>query len=326
MILPASVQFYPTLQCNQECGFCFNRNIYDKGLYKEMDRTRAYSLIPLFNETGITEVDILGGEPLLVPWLQDFVLRLLDTGITVNISTNGSLSLPVRQFADISSPLLNFGFSIHGLSDTHSQLTSSTHFGAMVSGIRTMVDAGRNPVTKTTLTRENLDEIPDLIALLRDLGVKRYYLLHEDTIGRETHFNGFSFPEFWERYTLLKETCTRDFSIGFVAASGFYKDSKNHGCRCDAGIHKLAVFPDGSVFPCNLFGRFPEYNMGNIFERNTRNLLSHPSLGPFRKTSLKNPCMSQNCDHFAVCSGGCPAHCYERFRTFDTADPRCSRY
>jgi radical SAM protein with 4Fe4S-binding SPASM domain len=326
MIFPTSVQFYPTLRCNQECSFCFNRNIYDKQLFTEMDRTRAYSLTTFFNRIGITEVDILGGEPLLVPWLRDFVLRLLDTGITVNISTNGSLSLPVQLFADISSPLLNFGFSIHGLKDTHSRLTSSNHFDTMVSGIRAMVDAGRNPVTKTTLTLENLDEIPALLSFLKDLGVRRYFLLHEDTLGRETPFRGFSFPEFWERYILLKETCDKEITMGFVAASGFYKDSKNHGCRCDAGIHKLAVFPDGSIFPCNLFGRFPEFNLGNIFEKNRGNLLAHPSLGTFRKTGMKNPCPSQDCYHFAVCSGGCPAHCYARFRTFDMADTRCSRY
>ena len=326
MKFPPSVQFYPTMRCNQECSFCFNRNITGTRLFTEMARGDALTLASLLNEMGVSEVDILGGEPLLVPWLRDFTVRLLDTGTTVNISTNGSVFQAVQQFAEISSPLLNFGFSIHGFTGVHSRLTSSDHYGALLSGITTMVKAGTDPVTKSTLTRENLEQIPALISFLRDLGVTRYYLLHEDTIGRGKPFRGFSFPEFRDVYSRLHSTFRQEITVGFVAASGFYKDSRNSGCRCDAGTHKLAIFPDGSVFPCNLFGGFPEYMIGNIFQRHNEKILLHPMLDSFRVSGMKNPCASEDCIYYSVCSGGCPAHCYASHRRFDIADPRCCKF
>ena len=57
----------------------------------------------------------------------------------------------------------------------------------------------------------------------------------------------------------------KPFHIGFVAASGFYKYGREACGRCDAGIEKIAVMPDGSVFPCNLFAGFKEFRLGNIF-------------------------------------------------------------
>ena len=90
------------------------------------------------------------------------------------------------------------------------------------------------------------------VSFLKNLGVKRYYLLHEDTI-RRSHAAGLPFPEFWELFLKIQDHLKEILDIGFVAASAFYKYGSLTQGRCDAGVEKLAVLPDGAVFPCNLF-------------------------------------------------------------------------
>jgi radical SAM protein with 4Fe4S-binding SPASM domain len=320
MRYPAFIQLYPTLRCNQKCGFCFNQNIAIP--YRDMAENDAYRLASILREGGHSEIDILGGEPMLVPWLPDFVNHVTDSGTMVNISTNGSLPHAVDRLAINNTGLLNIGFSLHGLPEAHRSLTAADNFSLAVTGIQTMIEKGKDPIVKSTLTRANANEIRPLVQYLRDLGIKRYYLLYEDSIGRTDHSSCLSYPEFMRFYTAVQNDL-KPFNIGFVAASGFYKYGGKAFGRCDAGIEKIAVMPDGSVFPCNLFAGFEEFRLGNIFLEGIEKIWDSPILKPFR-TSHENACGKGDCPYSACCGGGCPAHSYFFYGTIDAADPRCA--
>lgn len=322
MYLPTSIQFYPTLSCNQQCSFCFNQGIPDTNLFAEMSREKALLLADILIDSGITEVDVLGGEPLLVPWLKDFVIRLVNRKITVTISTNGTLLKSLVTLSEIRSSLLNIGFSLHGFSEKHRQLTGSGSFDKTVRATMFMIEKGLNPITKSALTRDNKDEIYPLVAFLKTLGVKRYYLMHEDIMGRPDGTT-FSFPEFWEIYKGIRKDFTGIVDVGYVAASGFRASLTGRDSRCDAGSAKLAIFPDGSVFPCNLFAQFPEFNLGNIFHASTEKILAHHILQRFQKRNGKNKCPRHTCRFYSECRGGCPAHTYQYNGSLDSVDPRC---
>ncbi len=213
-----------------------------------MHEKDAYMLSSMLGEHGCSEIDILGGEPMLVPWMSDFVNHVTDSGTMVNISTNGSLPHVVDQLSRNNTGLLNIGFSIHGLPEAHQCLTAADNFSTAITGIQKMMEKGKDPLVKSTLTRANTNEIRPLVKYLRDLGIKRYYLLYEDSIGRTDLSSVLSYPEFMRFYTAVQNDI-KPFHIGFVAASGFYKYGREAPGRCDAGIEKIAVMPDGSVFP-----------------------------------------------------------------------------
>ena len=92
------IQLYPTLRCNQSCSFCFNQNISRSSSYKDMSERDAYALVDILVKTGIREIDILGGEPMLVAWMKDFVEYVTGLDIALNISKNGSLPDIVSQY------------------------------------------------------------------------------------------------------------------------------------------------------------------------------------------------------------------------------------
>jgi radical SAM protein with 4Fe4S-binding SPASM domain len=320
MQFPSFIQFYPTLRCNQRCGFCFNQNIATP--YGDMPEEDAYRLSSMLREIRCSEIDILGGEPMLISWMSDFVNHATDSGFMVNISTNGSLPQVVDQLSINDTGLLNIGFSLHGLTEAHRSLTAADNFSIAVTGIQKMIEKGKNPIVKSTLTRTNAKEIRPLVKYLRHLGIKRYYLLYEDSIGRTDHSSCFSYPEFMRFFTDVQNDL-KPFHIGFVAASGFYKYGGKACGRCDAGIKKIAVMPDGSVFPCNLFAGFQEFRLGNIFLDGIGKIWNNSILNQFR-ASHENACRRDDCRYSANCGGGCPAHSYFFFGTIDAADPRCS--
>jgi radical SAM protein with 4Fe4S-binding SPASM domain len=324
MKYPSFIQLYPTLRCNQDCGFCFNRSI-SSGAYGDMNDADANALGSMLIKDHITEIDILGGEPMLLPWISDFTKRMMDSGIRVNVSTNGSMPDALDRFIDLGGDLFKIGFSIHGFSRTHDALTKSDNFSRSVRGLRKMIDAGKDPVVKSVLLQENKNEIFELVPYLAEFGVRRYFLLFEDTIGRQLSRSCFSFPEFYDIYSQVKTDSKGLLDVNFVAASGFYKYGSLEG-RCDAGTEKIAILPDGSAFPCNLFAGFKKFRLGSIFADGIEKILRNPLLESFRNRGAGNACIATDCRNYSVCTGGCPAHSYFFCHTLHAADPRCQPY
>ena len=287
-----------------------------------MGKNEAFSLLDVAAKHAIHEIDILGGEPLLVPWMKDFIACAIASGLTVNLSTNGGLAGLIIDLAERCPDSLNIGFSILGLSETHNALTHSDNFSGAIEGIKRLVSDGRNPIVKSVLMHENRGEIFQLAAYLADLDVKRYFLLHEDIIGRQ-YSQAFSFPEYHAFYEALKKEIGEGLDTGFVAASGFYKYADQERGRCDAGITKIAVMPDGSAFPCNLLAGSQNFFLGNIFRDGIEKIWRNPVLDYFRKHRVENQCINKKCPHFKTCAGGCPAHSYFFYGSMDTVDPRC---
>jgi len=119
----------------------------------------------------------------------------------------------------------------------------------------------------------------------------------------------------------LKNELEEALDTGFVAASAFYKYGSRTQVRCDAGFTKIALMPDGSAFPCNLFFGFNEFRLGNIFKDDYKKILDNPVLEKLRRFQ-GNQC-TLTCGHHSTCTGGCPAHCFFSHGSLDFADPRC---
>lgn len=289
-----------------------------------MDIQKAFYLSGLFSANGISEIDLLGGEPLLIPWLIRFIEPIIGNGIRVNISTNGSSTEFIEQFRNFETDLLNIGFSVHGLSKTHNALTGSDNFTRTIYGIKLLIEAGKIPHVKSILTPENINEIFSLVDYLIEIGVRRYYIMFEDTIGMDNNSHCIPFPHFWDFYHNLKKFTRGRLEIGAVVASGFLSELSNSNMRCKAGNDKLAILPDGSVFPCNLFAGFQEFCLGNIFIDKYDKILENPIINYFRNHE-KNGCINTNCKYFISCRGGCPAHIYYYSRSFEGGDIRCKK-
>ncbi len=319
--LPRYIQLYPTYRCNQRCEFCFNSPRAD---IADMTFDDALTLLDILSCHGVEEIDIMGGEPLLLDWMPDFVNIALKSGRLVNLSTNGSTPDIMEKFAGLDPERFNIGISLEGSTEEkHNRITNSHHFYRAVASVAGLVSSGLDPIVKTVVSNETIADIRDIINLIREMGVKRYYLIHMDLMTRDTTLTnatlGYSaFRSFYEEI----RSSNRDIGIYKVNASCFEKETLPEEVRCAGGVRKLAVMPDGSSYPCNLFQHFQEFNLGNIFDDGLFTIWANPKLDLFRHCR-KNRCALDTCADRLSCTGGCPAHGYYHYGGRLGPDVRC---
>ena len=318
---PEYIQLYPTTRCNQRCSFCFNPV---DGHPADMQFDNAIVLLDILTDNGIKYIDIMGGEPFLIPWLTDFIDRALSKGMSLNISTNGSRPALLQRLRGIPLDHFNIGISLEGsTAERHNRMTGSHNFTSAIDSIKCLIDLSLDPIVKTVLSRETTCDIQNIVSLIRGIGVRRYYILHMDILSKKDAELKDTFPyiAFLDFYRKIKQA-NPDIEIHRVHASCFDKNSLPSGARCAGGVRKLSILPDGSVFPCNLFHNNREFALGNIFRDRFTNIWRHPALDFFR-TYQKNSCGSDTCENRPSCTGGCPAHSYYHYGNPDTTDIRC---
>jgi radical SAM protein with 4Fe4S-binding SPASM domain len=289
-----------------------------------MSFDNALRFLGILSRQGVGELDVMGGEPLLLDWMPDFAAAVAESGISLNLSTNGSIPEAIGRLRGLEGKNISVGVSLEGSTEErHSRLTCSRHFPAALKSISALLSSGFSPIVKTVVSRETMGDIQSIAALLKREGVRRYYLIHMDLLSPEQQLRNAAvgYPEFLSFYQQIRDA-NPDMSVLKVNASCFEKNTLPAGMRCAGGVKKLAVMPDGSVYPCNLFHHINSFKLGNIFETDITEIWRHPALNVFRGNT-GNSCAVEDCTNRASCTGGCPAHGYFHYGRPAATDPRC---
>lgn len=323
---PQFVQLYPTLRCNQGCVFCFNAGLPKDQRQSEFSSEQALNLVRVCRSLGIREIDVMGGEPLLLDWMPDFAREAVAEGMKVNISTNGSRPGLVHRFAGLPPGMINIGVSLEGGSaGRHHERTRSSHFSSALRTIASIAETGIDPIVKSVVTRSSATDIQSIADRIRLLGVRRFFLIHADAMTRDRTVieDCVGYPVFRD-FVQRMQKANSDIAIEPVAASCFSRHGLPAGVRCAGGVRKLAVMPDGSLFPCNLLFHFPEMRLGNMFEDDFRVIWEDPRLSVFRTNEFCG-CTEQSCPNLQDCTGGCPAHNLLHAGSGSGKDIRCQQ-
>jgi MoaA/NifB/PqqE/SkfB family radical SAM enzyme len=112
---PMTLEIYPTLKCNLNCGFCDTTERHQKPV-NELSLARHLALLEEAAEMGVQRAFVLGGgEPLLAKEKTPAILkRIKELGMEGILTTNGTLMGP-----DLREDLLEWGwdeihFSVDG--------------------------------------------------------------------------------------------------------------------------------------------------------------------------------------------------------------------
>ena len=124
------------------------------------------------------------GEPLINKELPQIIKYLKERGVEVIINSNGTLLTPAWQEKLVLSGLDQFRCSIDGAKDeTYARIRGANLLPQLVSGLEGLVKTKvrlRSTTPRISIwcvaTRENLQELPDLVRLAARLGVKEIYL------------------------------------------------------------------------------------------------------------------------------------------------------
>lgn len=333
-----------TYKCNLYCSHCYINAGPQGG--PELDPGQKLWIAEELSSHGIPHVVLTGGEPLLARGFWSVARRLAELGRpSMSLSSNGTL-INDR----VAGRLAEHGFKYVGVS--LDSLRPSLHdkfrgapgaFGKTVRGIRSLVDAGIPVGIRTTITRWNTDEIPDMIDYAAKLGASRVALYMLDTVGRGRLIPG-DLPtpgqtarlldrliEKAREYEGVVEILLVRFNQGGIYIARKLARSPREmeelleviGSQGDCGRKAVSIYPDGKVKPCQFIDHI---DLGDLTRQSLGEILSpsNPKLKPFLEVDkhLKGP-RCNKCPYKTYCGGGSRSRAQALSGDFWGDDPLC---
>ena len=203
-------------RCNLACKHCYATSA-DIDFAGELDTAEVFEVMDDLRACGVSVLILSGGEPLLRPDIFEISQRARTMGFYVGLSSNGTL-IDEHNIDRIRAVGYDYvGVSLDGLRATHDRFRrKSGAFDASLHGIRLCREAGIKVGLRFTLTRDNADELPDLLCLMEDEGIDKFYLSHLNYAGRGNRNRDSDLHHRMTRQAmdLLFETCWRDVQRG----------------------------------------------------------------------------------------------------------------
>ncbi len=173
-----------TRRCNLKCRHCYAvaANRHFPG---ELTSAEAVTVLDDLAAYGIPALILSGGEPLYRVDTLDLARRAKAHGLYTALSTNGTpiAGALADEVADVGFDYV--GISLDGIGATNDWFRGeSGAFDAALAGVRACKARGIKVGLRFTMTRDNCDQLGDLLDLARAEGVEKFYLSHLVYAGR----------------------------------------------------------------------------------------------------------------------------------------------
>jgi heme d1 biosynthesis radical SAM protein NirJ len=176
-----------TRRCNLTCKHCYALSA-DKEFPGELSNAEVNDVMDDLKAFRVPVLILSGGEPLLRRDIFEVSQRAKAMGFYVGLSTNGVL-IDESNIAAIAAVGYDYvGISIDGLRETHDRFRRKQGaFDASMAAVRLCRERELKVGLRFTATSDNAGELPDLLALMEDEGVDKFYLSHLNYAGRGNH-------------------------------------------------------------------------------------------------------------------------------------------
>lgn len=327
---PITVHLEITTKCPLECVHCYN---YWRGhgcptLNHNMKEDEGRALIRKLSESGVFNIIITGGEPLLN---FNTLIAVAEEARSLGIrySLNSSI-IPLDEKKAkklIELGLKNVLTSVPGIGDTYDLITQ--RFGAYQVFLRKLDIARRCGIDVTpnmVVTKLNLPHVYETASQLKELGFKRFMAGKAACPGNCQDFSEFMLSQIeFEEYLKTLKSVKEDLEMEVDTLSCYplcgtdYPDDYASiilGRNCTAGISFGAISVNGDVRPCPQI----ETVYGNLFTESLVSIWKKASL--WRKgDNIPEPC--NTCALLKYCGGGCRMEAKMSGGDFSKNDPYC---
>lgn len=173
-----------TRRCNLRCRHCYTVSA-DVEFPGELTHAMAMDVLDDLDDFGIPALILSGGEPLVRRDFFEIAERARRMKCHLALSTNGTGL--VGETADRIAALgFDYvGISLDGIGETNDWFRGKIGaFSQALDGIRACKARGIRVGLRFTITADNARQLPDLLALVDDEGVDKFYLSHLVYAGR----------------------------------------------------------------------------------------------------------------------------------------------
>jgi radical SAM/SPASM domain protein of ACGX system len=340
-----TLQWHITAECDQHCMhcYCYDSPTYENEIKKELSYEDCVRVIDdfseCFNNWGMpTRINFTGGDPLLRKDIFDLIGYAKRKGILIGILGN-----PNHLDYETSCKLKKLGVyryqvSIDGLEETHDRLRNSKGlFKDTIRAIHILEDVGISSVVMFTLSKENANELIEVIRLVAKEGVSIFDFARVVPIGtgkqlKENMLNSREYRnlllKILEEYRCLQENGNHTFfgrkdhlwkllyqELGLLKPLPKDKETIFSGCGIGSSI--LTILADGTVLACR---RLP-VEIGKVPEKSIREIFINSSEHN-RMRQIEHMHKCSKCDLMQFCRG-CPAVAYGAHGDYMAPDPQC---
>ena len=326
--IPRVIAWEVTRSCPLSCKHCraaAQNTPYEGELTTEEARRMLDSIAAMAKPVLI----LTGGEPLLRPDVYDMAAYARDLGMRPVLATCGSLLTDETARKLKEAGIATISISIDGAdAESHDAFRGTDGaFAAALTGIETAQRAGIDVQINTTVTRDNVDELADILEIAVDAGTKVFnpFLLVPTGRGKELADREMS-PSQYEQTLrwLARQQGRDDIGIRVTCAPHFQRivrDTGMHGGGgCLGGKSFAFVSHRGQVQCCGFLdveaGDLRDHDMDfrKVWE-------DSPLFADLRDTGrYKGRC--GGCEFVAVC-GGCRARAHTILGDYLQEEPFC---
>ena len=336
-------------RCNLTCKHCYSISA-DKDFPGELSTEQVFTTMDDLKQFKVPVLILSGGEPLLRADIFDISKRAKDMGFYVGLSTNGTLIDKSNIKAIAAMGYDYVGISIDGIKSTHDYFRRREGaYEEAMNGIRLCRDEGIKVGMRFTITMDNAHELPELLALMDEEQIDKFYLSHLNYAGRGNKNRGDDVHHQMTRKAmdLLFDRCWDDVQSGrkteFVTGNNdadgvylLYWVARNFPEKLAAMRSRLAQWGGnssgvnisnidnlGNVHPDTFWWN---YNLGNVKERPFSEIWQDTSdeLMAGLKASprvIQGRC--GKCQYFDICGGNTRVRAYQLTNNFWEEDPAC---
>ena len=328
--LPIAMLAEITHRCPLACPYCSN----------PVELTRAAQELPTEDwarafrqaaDLGVLQVHISGGEPGARRDLADIVASARDAGLYVNLITSG-IGITRERLQELDrAGVDHVQLSLQGIRPDMADRISG-HPGSWdkkMAFAEWVTEIGFPLTINAVVHRQNMERLPEMIALAETLGARRIEVatvqfhgwanLNRDALMPTREQAAFARQIVNDARLRLRGRMV----IDYVPADHHAIYPK--ACMGGWATTGLNIAPDGSVLPCHAAQTIPWMTFDNIRDRSLRDIwMLSDAFNAFRGTAwMPEPC--QSCERKTVDFGGCRCQAMAMAGDARATDPVCSK-
>ena len=336
-------------RCNLTCKHCYSISA-DTDFRGELSREQVFAVMDDLKAFGVPVLILSGGEPLLRPDIYEIAHHAKAMGFYVALSSNGTLidEDNIEPIAEVGFDYL--GISIDGIGPTHDRFRRMEGaFDASMRGLRLCREQGIKVGLRFTMTQDNAEELPQLLDLMAEERIDKFYFSHLNYAGRgnkNRDDDAFVHTTRWAMDLLFQRALAEvragrktEFVTGNNDADGVYllHWARKHFPEREADMHERLVRWGGNSSGVNIanidnLGRVhPDtmwwhYDLGSVKERPFSEIWSDTS-DPIMKglkahpRPVKGRCAA--CRHLDICGGNTRVRAFQLTGDPWAEDPAC---